>query len=112
LIINFENVFGSIGECFDAALDEKKSKTDVAKGVFEIVKSLLKFGFDGTKCIVKHTPKAVVTVANAKRELTENIGSEYQKFQKEQKEQALEEKIKGVNYPIAKDDWASCFIMP
>ena len=94
LLGDVENVFGSLGNCLGAAFDEKKSKMYVAKGAFGFTKSLLKFGFDGTKCVVKHTPKAIVTVANAKRELTDTIASEYQKFQKEQREQELEEKIK------------------
>ena len=94
LLGDVESVFGSLGDCLDAAFDEKKSKMDVAKGALGIGKNLLKFGFNGTKCVVKHTPKTVVTVANAKRKLTDTIASEYQKFQKEQREQALEEKIK------------------
>ena len=89
-----ENVFGSIGNCFDAALDEKKSKLQVFGSFYGIGASLLKLGFDGTVCTVKHTPKALATVANVKRELTDNITDEYQKFQKEIKEDALNEKIK------------------
>ncbi len=94
LLGDAENLFGSLGDCLGAAFDEKKSKMDVAKGAFGFGKNLLKFSFNGTKCVIKHTPKAVVTVANAKRELTDTITNEYKKFQKEQREQVIEEKIK------------------
>ena len=94
LLNDAEKVLGSIGNCIDAAVDDKKSKMDVAKGVFGIGKNLLKFGFTGTTCIVKNTPKAIATVASAKRQLTDTITEEYAKYQKEQKEEALEEKIK------------------
>jgi hypothetical protein len=96
ILEDVENVFGSLGDCLDAVIDERKSKMDVAKGVWGIGKNLLKFGFNGTRCAVKYTPKAIVTVANAKRELTDTIAGEYQKYQKEQREQALEERIKRI----------------
>ena len=91
---NVENVFGNIGNCFGAAFDDEKSKMDVTKSVFGIGKSLLKFGWHTTSCIVKHTPKAIATVANAKRELTDTITDEYQKYQKYTKEVELNKKIK------------------
>lgn len=93
LLNDVENVFGSIGQCLDAAFDEKKSKIDVTKGIFGIGKNLLKFGFTGTTCIVKNTPKAIATVASAKRELTDTITDEYTRYQREQKEQSLLKKI-------------------
>lgn len=94
LILNdVENVFGSISECIDVSLDEKKNKMQVVGSLFGIGKSVVKFGWDATSCAVKHTPKAIATVANAKRELTETITDEYQKFKKEMKEKELEEKI-------------------
>ena len=89
-----ENVFGSIGNCFDTALDEKKSKLQVFGSFCGIGVSLLKLGFDGTVCTVKYTPKAIATVADAKRKVIDGATDEYQKFQKEIKEDALNEKIK------------------
>ena len=94
ILYDIENVFGTIGNCLDNVLDEKKTKRQVVGGLFNISKSLIKLGVDGTKCIIKHTPKAIVTVTNAKRELTESITEEYSKYQKEMKEDALNEKIK------------------
>ena len=98
LLNDVENVFGSLGNSIDAAFDERQTKMDVAKGVFGIGKNLLKFGFNGTKCVVKHTPKAIATVASAKRELTDTITEEYHKYQIEQKEQELDDKIAQLKY--------------
>lgn len=94
LLKDVENVFGSIGKCFDSALDDRKSKMQVAGSVFGILGATTKFLFHGTTCVVKNTPKAIATVANAKRELTDTIANEYQQYQKEIKEDALNEKIK------------------
>lgn len=94
LLNDAENVFGSIGKCFDNALDDRKSKMQVAGSVFGILGATTKFLFRGTTCVVKNTPKAIATVANAKRELTDTIANEYQEYQKELKEDALNEKIK------------------
>ena len=94
LLNDVENVFGSIGTCFDNALDDRKSKMQVAGSVFGILGATTKFLFHGSTCVVKNTPKAIATVANAKRELTDTIANEYQEYQKELKEDALNEKIK------------------
>ncbi len=94
LLNDVENVFGSLGSCLDSAFDEKKSKMDVVKGAFGFGKNLLKFGFNGTKCAVKHTPKAIAIVADVKRKVIDGPTEEYSKIQKEMKEDALNEKIK------------------
>jgi len=94
LLNDVDNVFGSIGTCFDNVLDDRKSKMQVAGSVFGILGATTKFLFHGTTCVVKNTPKALATVANAKRELTDTIANEYQEYQKELKEDALNEKIK------------------
>jgi len=92
--MDIEKLFGSIGGCLDATFDANKSKMDVTKGVFGIGKNLFKVGWDATSCVVKHTPKAIVTVANAKRELIDTIQEEYGKHQKQRQEDVLDEKIK------------------
>lgn len=94
LLNDVENVFGSIGQCFEAVLDDRKSKMQVAGSVLGILGATTKFLFHGTTCVAKNTPKAIVTIANAKRELTDTISNEYQEFQKEQREIALDTKIK------------------
>lgn len=94
ILNNVENVFESIDDCFDAAFDEKKSKMQVLGDIFGIGKSIVKLGWNGTKCAVKYTPKAVVTVAKYKREVVSVVTEEYGNMQKEMKEDALNEKIK------------------
>ena len=59
LLNDVENVFGSIGKCFDNALDDRKSKMQVAGSVFGILGATTKFLFHGTTCVVKNTPKAI-----------------------------------------------------
>ena len=98
LLNDVENVFGSLGNSIDAAFDERQTKMDVAKSVFGIGKNLLKFGFNGTKCVVKHTPKAIATAADMKRKVIDGTTEEYGKFQKEMREDALNEKIKQLKY--------------
>ncbi|MCD6653567.1 MAG: hypothetical protein LT067_02195 [Sulfurovum sp.] len=98
ILKDVENIFGSIGNCFDTALDDKKSKMQVVGGIFGIGKSLLKFGWDAASCVVKHTPKAIATVANAKRELTDTIQEEYRNHQRQIQEDALDEKIRQLKY--------------
>ena len=66
--------------------------------MFAIGKNILKFGFNDTKCVVKHAPKAIETVASVKRELIKTVSEEYARYQKEQQELALDAKIKSIGY--------------
>ena len=91
---DFEDLFGNLGNCFDTAFDEKKSKMQTVDSIFIFGKSVLKLGFHGGTCVVKNTPKAIATVADAKRKLTDGISEEYAKYQRELKEDALDKKIK------------------
>lgn len=93
ILDDVENVLGSIGDCFESAFDEKKSKMQVVGGILGIGKNVLKLGWNGTSCAVKHAPKAVVTVAKYKREFVDTMTEEYQNYQKEQKEDALDAKM-------------------
>ncbi len=94
ILDDVDSFFGSIGNCFDTAFDEKKSKMQVVGSIFGILKPASKLIWDGTSCAVKNTPKAIATVADAKRKLTDGITEEYTKYQKELKEDALDEKIR------------------
>ena len=94
IMSDFENLFGSIGNCFDTVFDKKKSKMQVAGSLFGIGKSIVKTGWDTGSCAVKHTPKAIVTVAKYKREFVDSVTGEINKIQKQMKEDELEEKIK------------------
>ena len=91
---DFGDLIGSIGECLETAADKNTTKLDVAGSIFGMGKNLLKLGFDGTVCAVKNTPKAIATVADAKRKLIDAGTEEYYKVKKEREEQMLEEKIR------------------
>ena len=91
---DFGDLMGSIGECLETAADKNTTKLDVAGTIFGMGKNLLKLGFDGTVCAVKNTPKAIATVADAKRKLIDAGTEEYYKVKKEREEQMLEEKIR------------------
>lgn len=91
---DFDNLFGSIGNCLETSLDDKKSKMQVVGSIFGIFGSTTKLLWHSTGCAVKKTPKAIATVANVKRELTEIITDDYQQYKKELKEEELNTKIK------------------
>lgn len=93
ILDGIEGVFSSIGSCVDTAIDEKKSKMQVVGSIFGIGKSIVTLGWNTGGCAIKNTPKAIATVASAKRELTNTVTEEYYKYQKEQKENALEDRI-------------------
>ena len=94
LMNDAESVFKDIGGFFETAFDERKSKWNLIGDLFKFGRSTAKLAWHGGSCIAKNTPKAIVTVAKVKRELTDTITEEYAKYQKEQKEEALEEKIR------------------
>ncbi|MDF1884129.1 hypothetical protein JHD49_09275 [Sulfurimonas sp. SAG-AH-194-C21] len=94
ILANTENVFKDLGNCFDTALDERKTKMNVVGSIFGVLGSLTKLTFNVTSCAIKNAPKAVVAVAAAKRELVGVIEEEYMDYKKQQKEDALNEKIK------------------
>ena len=90
----FDNVFNHMGTCIDTAFDERKSKVNVVGSIFDLVKSVIKLTWGLGSCAVKNTPKAVVAVAQVKRELVDGIETGINQVQKEMKEDALEQKIK------------------
>jgi len=90
---NFINVFENLGECLDSVVDEKKTKMNVVGSLFGIVGSIGKLALNTTGCAIKNAPKAIVAVAAVKRELIEAGTQEWNKYQKQQKEEALHEKI-------------------
>jgi hypothetical protein len=100
-----EDLIGSIGECLETVVSKHTTKIDVVEGMFDIGKNLLKLGFDGTVCAVKNTPKAIATVADAKRKLIDAGTEEYYKIKKEMDEEALEKKISEMKdkYKIERD---------
>jgi len=89
-----EEVFGDLGHCIDDTINIKETKTDVVKSLFNLGGSLAKLAFRTTSSIVANTPKAVVAVASVKREIVDGFEEGVREFQKQQKEDALDEKIK------------------
>lgn len=89
-----ENTAGSIGECVDSIFNEKKTKINVLNNVFKLGYSLTKLTLGTAGCIVKNTPKAIVAISSIKRDITVEIESEWNKHQKQLKEDALRRKIK------------------
>ncbi len=89
-----ENVFNDLGNCIGTAFNDRKTKMNVVGSIFSLGKSLTKLAFNTTGCAIKNTPKAVVAVTNAKRELVSAIEEELHEQKKQAQKDALEEKIK------------------
>ncbi|WP_457749966.1 hypothetical protein [Sulfurimonas sp.] len=98
LISKAEATYSDLENCLDNIFDEKKSKLNVVSSFFRFGFSLTKLTFNVTSCAIKNVPKAVVVVAAVKRELIEEMQTDWQKYQKEQKEIALEKKITQLVY--------------
>ena len=94
LIGKLEHTLDELENCFDAVADEKRTKMNVVGSIFSFGASLTKLTFNVAGCAIKNTPKAIVTVAAVKREIVADLESEYKQFQKELKEEALNEKIR------------------
>lgn len=94
LLNNAEDMFNDLGDCFDTALNDKKTKMSVVGSIFNLGKSLTKLTFNTGVCAVKNVPKAVVAVAAVKREVVTAIEEEIHSHQKQMKVDALNEKIK------------------
>lgn len=73
-----------------------KNSTSFLSILFKAIKLAFKVLWQLIKFIVRHTPKAVVTVAKAKRELTDTISNEYQNIQKHIREEELNPKIRAL----------------
>ncbi len=76
LLNNAENVFDDLGNCLESTFDEKKTKMNVLGSIFSLGKSLTKLAVNAGVCAVKNTPKVVVVVASAKREIVTAIEEE------------------------------------
>jgi len=87
-----EKVFGGLGDCIEALAENRK--TDALKSVFGVGKSLTELTIETTSCVIENTPKAISTIQEVKKEVISTIEDEVNNYQKEKKEQLLEEKIK------------------
>ncbi|WP_434580273.1 hypothetical protein MLC52_09960 [Sulfurimonas sp. NW15] len=93
LLSKAEGTFSDFAKCLENMVDEKKKKRDVAKSLFRFGASLTKLTLSATGCAIKNAPKVVVATAAIKRELINEIETEWKEYKKEQREKALEEKI-------------------
>jgi len=100
LLDSFEDTIGGLGNCFDTMLDERKTKMNVIGSIFSFGASLTKLTFKVVGCAIKNTPKAIVAVAAVKREIVNELESDYNQYQKELKEDALNEKIKQLQLKV------------
>jgi hypothetical protein len=76
-----------------------KPEDDFKSGLWEVSKFLLGCSWQATKFLAKNTPKAIVTVAQVKREIFDMAETEYREYQKQQKEDALNDRIKQLKKP-------------
>ena len=98
LLGNTENMFNDLGNCFETAFDEKKTKMNVIGSIFSLGKSITKLTFNVGVCAVKNAPKAIVAVAAVKREVISAVEEGIQEHNKKQQEDALDEKIKQLSF--------------
>ena len=90
----FVDVFEDLGSCFETVFDENKKKTSLVGDLFRLGMSVTKLTLKVGGCAVKYTPKAVVAVAHAKREIVNAIEDGYREMEKERMEAEMNEKIK------------------
>jgi hypothetical protein len=84
------STFGkSLERSIDTMTSNHTTKTAIAGSLFGIGKSLTKLAWDAGKCTIKHTPKAIATVSEAKQEFIEASAEEYYTFKKEMLEEEL-----------------------
>jgi len=94
LIGKLEDTLGDLENCFDVVADEKRTKMNVIGSIFSFGASLTKLTLNVAGCAIKNTPKAIIAVAAVKREIVADLESEYSQYQKELKEEALNDKIR------------------
>jgi hypothetical protein len=90
---DFEDVFESLEACVETLVDERRNKRAVIGGFFGILGSTSKLLWHGTGCAIRHTPKAIATVAAVKRELVETVTEELRTLEKERQELEIRERI-------------------
>ena len=99
---NLENTLLDFEHCLDVVIDDRKTKMNVVGSIFGFGKSLAKLTLNVTGCAIKNVPKAVVAVAAVKREIITELENEYNQYQKELKEEALNKKIKQLHLKAKK----------
>ena len=71
-----------------------KNEENLTRELMDVGVFSIKLLWEASKFIVKNTPKAIVTVAQVKREIVDALSEEIGETQKKIKEDKLEEKIR------------------
>ena len=90
---DFEGVFESLETCVETLVDERRGKGAVVGSLFGILGSTSKLLWHGTGCAIRHTPRALATVASVKREIVETVTEELRQIEKERREREIRERI-------------------
>ena len=93
MINKLEHTLYDFENCLNTVVDDKKTKMNVVGSIFKFGISLTKLTANVAGCAIKNTPKAVVAIAAIKRDIVDDIDSEYTQYQKKLKEDALNKKI-------------------
>jgi len=97
LVNDIENTFENLGYFFDALADDKKTKMKVVESLFKVFGNFIKFVWHSIFFTIKYTPKAIVSIANVKHEIVDEILNSHNEYNRQFKENALNEKIKKLN---------------
>ena len=94
ILKDLDGAFGSLGKSIDALDSNKPKKMEIAKGIFGFGTGVIKAMFHTTSCAIEYTPKVITKAAQIKREIANEIESEYREYKKSQKEEELNSQIK------------------
>ena len=81
---------------------EGKSSKSTTSQIFTIAKCLTQFAWIGSKFIVKNTPTILGVAWQIKKEISNEIAQDIHEYKQEQRQLALEEKIKALSLPNKK----------
>ena len=81
---------------------EGKSSKSTTSQIFTIAKCLTQFAWTGSKFIVKNTPTILGVAWQIKKEISNEIAQDIHEYKQEQRQLALEEKIKALSLPNKK----------
>ena len=81
---------------------EGKSKKSTAGQIFTIAKCLTQFAWIGTKFVAKNTPTVLGVAWQIKKEISNEIALGIHEIRQEQRQLALDEKIKALSLPNKK----------
>jgi hypothetical protein len=89
-----EEVFNDLGVCVNDTINIKEKKYGVIKSIFNLSGSITKLAFKSASAVVINTPKAVVAISDIKNVLVDSVEEGVREYNKQQKENCLDEKIR------------------